>query len=514
MCAAARAPAEEGTGDGPGPADGGATTADGGATTATPAHSPEPKKPGRGGDDEGGAPVAGSGAPTPAQTPGSTPAQKPAPEKAGRRPRKTRRQGLGPYRLLQPWQKQKLEAFFKENPLPDKSAKDALAETLEMDINHLQTWLINRRTKQRRMNERANARGASGGAKPKRGANSEQPPQAPAPAPAPAAAAAALAGGGGEAGKPLRKVGSAPNHLAKLKGGPGGSGSRGATENVSPDGTTTHGGTGATTVHPAAFQAAAAAQALYAPHMNMVHAAQLAQLQPNVGQQAAVAAAAAAGAAAAIGMGGKGGEDVEVQSTHAVMPMAAMPPFLGAAAAPGAQFAAVPVPGMPGGLQYPGGVPVREWVLPPGAGAWAGPGGAAAHPAAAPEGAGLQALAGSLEAAAAAAQWGGMGGGGYAPGMAHVPSWGTLQIPYGQAAHPVPANPGMHPGAVHPGLHPGAVPAGIHPGLNHAHSAPQLAQRKLQLPQETAGAAGGAGDAHPLGPYPGVFPDEREFPRV
>ena len=197
MCAAARAPAEEGTGDGPGPADGGATTADGGATTATPAHSPEPKKPGRGGDDEGGAPVAGSGAPTPAQTPGSTPAQKPAPEKAGRRPRKTRRQGLGPYRLLQPWQKQKLEAFFKENPLPDKSAKDALAETLEMDINHLQTWLINRRTKQRRMNERANARGASGGAKPKRGANSEQPPQAPAPAPAPAAAAAALAGGGG-----------------------------------------------------------------------------------------------------------------------------------------------------------------------------------------------------------------------------------------------------------------------------------------------------------------------------
>jgi len=309
-------------------------------------------------------------------------------------------------------------------------------------------------------------------------------------------------------------VGSAPNHLAKLKGGPGGSGSRGATENVSPDGTTTHGGTGATTVHPAAFQAAAAAQALYAPHMNMVHAAQLAQLQPNVGQQAAVAAAAAAGAAAAIGMGGKGGEDVEVQSTHAVMPMAAMPPFLGAAAAPGAQFAAVPVPGMPGGLQYPGGVPVREWVLPPGAGAWAGPGGAAAHPAAAPEGAGLQALAGSLEAAAAAAQWGGMGGGGYAPGMAHVPSWGTLQIPYGQAAHPVPANPGMHPGAVHPGLHPGAVPAGIHPGLNHAHSAPQLAQRKLQLPQETAGAAGGAGDAHPLGPYPGMFPDEREFPRV
>ena len=178
MCAAARAPAEEGTGDGPGPADGG-------GTTATPAHSPEPKKPGRGGDDEGGAPVAGSGAPTPAQTPGSTPAQKPAPEKAGRRPRKTRRQGLGPYRLLQPWQKQKLEAFFKENPLPDKSAKDALAETLEMDINHLQTWLINRRTKQRRMNERANARGASGGAKPKRGANSEQPP--------PAAAAAAAA---------------------------------------------------------------------------------------------------------------------------------------------------------------------------------------------------------------------------------------------------------------------------------------------------------------------------------
>ena len=207
-------------------------------------------------------------------------------------------------------------------------------------------------------------------------------------------------------------MGSAPNHLAKLKGGPGGSGSRGATENVSPDGTTTHGGTGATTVHPAAFQAAAAAQALYAPHMNMVHAAQLAQLQPSVGQQAAVAAAAAAGAAAAIGMGGKGGEDVEVQSTHAVMPMAAMPPFLGAAAAPGAQFAAVPVPGMPGGLQYPGGVPVREWVLPPGAGAWVGPGGAAAHPAAAPEGAGLQALAGSLEAAAAAAQWGGMGGGG------------------------------------------------------------------------------------------------------
>merc|ERR1712025_154818 len=49
MCAAARAPAEEGTGDGPGPADGGTTTADGGATTATPAHSPEPKKPGRGG---------------------------------------------------------------------------------------------------------------------------------------------------------------------------------------------------------------------------------------------------------------------------------------------------------------------------------------------------------------------------------------------------------------------------------------------------------------------------------
>ena len=89
---------------------------------------------------------------------------------------------------------------------------------------------------------------------------------------------------------------------------------------------------------------------------------------------------------------------------------------------------------------------------------------------------------------------------------------------YGQAAHQVQAAPGMHPGGVHPGMHPGGVHPGMHPGLNHAHSAPQLAQRKLQLQQEPTGAAagipgvGGAGGAHSLGPY-AMF-DEREFPRV
>ena len=84
--------------------------------------------------------------------------------------------------------------------------------------------------------------------------------------------------------------------------------------------------------------------------------------------------------------------------------------------------------------------------------------------------------------------------------------------------HPGGVHPGMHPGGVHPGMHPGGVHPGMHPGLNHAHSAPQLAQRKLQLQQEPTGAAagipgvGGAGGAHSLGPY-AMF-DEREFPRV
>ena len=109
-----------------------------GATT-TPADSPAGKNPA----------AAGSGRPTPA---------KKAPE---RKPRKTRRQGLGPYRLLQPWQKEKLNAFFKDCPLPSTEQKGKLAKDMDMDVAHLQTWFINRRTKQRRLSERMSARHAA-----------------------------------------------------------------------------------------------------------------------------------------------------------------------------------------------------------------------------------------------------------------------------------------------------------------------------------------------------------------
>ena len=303
--------------------EGAAPDMDPGATT-TPADSPAGKNPAD----------AGSGRPTPA---------KKAPE---RKPRKTRRQGLGPYRLLQPWQKEKLEESFNKCRLPLPEQKQELAKALEMDVAHLNTWLINRRTKQRRLSERMSARqaaakagapgGVAGGGKVQKGKG-----KGPAAAAAAAAVAAAVAAGG------------------VMKGGQGGSGSRGATENASPD-ATTHGlPPGPTAVYPAALQAAA--------HMGMVHAAQYAHL-PGVAAQQAVAAAAAGGRA---GVGGKVGEDVEVQSTHTTLVPIGVPPFLGGGAAPGA------VPGLPGGLPYPGAVPGREWILQPGA-AWGVPGAAIA----------------------------------------------------------------------------------------------------------------------------------------
>jgi len=430
-----------------------------GATT-TPADSPAGKNPAD----------AGSGRPTPA---------KKAPE---RKPRKTRRQGLGPYRLLQPWQKEKLEETFNKCRLPLPDQKQELAKALEMDVAHLNTWLINRRTKQRRLSERMSARqaaakagapgGVAGGGKMQKGKG-----KGPAAAAAAAAVAAAVAAGG------------------VMKGGQGGSGSRGATENASPD-ATTHGlPPGPTAVYPAALQAAA--------HMGMVHAAQYAHL-PGVAAQQAVAAAAAGGRA---GGGGKVGEDVEVQSTHTTLVPIGVPPFLGGGAAPGA------VPGLPGGLPYPGAVPGREWVLQPGA-AWGVPGAAIAPHGAAVvhDGGGGGAVPGSMEAAAAAAQWslGGAGGGtGYAPGLSHVQSWGHLQM-YGQPPHAAP--PSAAP------VFPAQV-AGAHPGMAHVSSMPQLAPRKLQLlpgdPSAGPPAPVGVGGPAPLAGF-GIseFEPDMTMPRV
>ena len=448
-----------------------------GATT-TPADSPAGKNPA----------AAGSGRPTPA---------KKAPE---RKPRKTRRQGLGPYRLLQPWQKEKLDAFFKDCPLPSTEQKGKLAKDMDMDVAHLQTWFINRRTKQRRLSERMSARhaatkvgapgGVAGGGGMRKGKGKDKGKgkgkgkdkgkgkgKGPAAAVAAAAVAAMVAAGGIK------------------QGGQGGSGSRGATENASPD-ATTHGVLpGPTAVHPAALQVAAAA------HPWMVHAAQLAHLPGVAAQQTAAVAAAGVGA------GGKGGEDVEVQSTQATLVPIGVPPFLGGGAAPGA------MPGLPGGLPYPGAV--RDFFLPglPAGAAWGMPGAAIAPPAAAAvhDGGVGGAVPGSMEAAAAAAQWslGGAGGGtGYAPGLSNVQSWGHLQM--------FPGQPPQGPTHVYPahvvGAHPGP------PGMPHVSSVPQLAPRKLQLlpgdPSAGPAAPAGVGGPTPLAGFISELERDMTMPRV